>query len=154
MAISLMTHVNLERRSLYLKREEKTKERRVSMNLNTIMYKYVWKVADFSKLNAESYYSTPFMAGDQKYCTWKLLIYPKGNNIGTGSHLSVYLFLDNTQFPTGAKIFAEFTIRIIDQNHGKHCSFQTNYWFDAIWVVLVEAEITIRGISVPGISTL
>ena len=42
------------------------------MNLNTVMYKHVWKVINFSKLDAESYYSTPFMAGDKKYRTQKL----------------------------------------------------------------------------------
>jgi hypothetical protein len=52
----------------------------------------------------------------------KLWLYPKGRGIGKGSHLSVFLRLDNTQFPTGAKILAEITLRIMDQIHGKHCS--------------------------------
>lgn len=52
------------------------------------------------------------------------MFYPKGNSIGMDSHLSVYLFLVNTQFPTGAKILAEFTLRIMDQINGKHCSFK------------------------------
>ena len=56
----------------------------------------------------------------------KLWLYPKGRDIGKGSHLSVFLRLDNTQFPTGAKILAEITLRIMDQIHGNHYSLKGN----------------------------
>ncbi|KAK9927875.1 hypothetical protein M0R45_025041 [Rubus argutus] len=156
------------------KTRSKGKRELVSMNLNTVMYKHVWKVFNFSKLNAEFYHSLPFMAGEQKYCAWKLQIYPKGLSIGKGSHLSVYLQLDNTRFPTSTKILVEFTLRIMDQIHGMHCSSHGKCWFTAPhlgWgfhqlitqeanasflkndTCIVEAEITIRGISMPAIST-
>lgn len=38
-----------------------------------------------------------------------------------GSHVSLYLVLaDPTSLPPGLKIFAEFTLRILDQMHSKH----------------------------------
>ncbi|XP_004301549.1 PREDICTED: uncharacterized protein LOC101301879 [Fragaria vesca subsp. vesca] len=71
---------------------------------------------DFSKLTADYYYSPSFIAGDQKYCKWKVSLYPKGTSAGKGSHVSVYLRMDETEkLPTGSKILAQFKVRILDQ---------------------------------------
>lgn len=48
----------------------KGKGEMVAMNLNTVMYKHVWNVIDFSKLSAEYYFSPSFNGEDQKYCKW------------------------------------------------------------------------------------
>ncbi|KAM5568571.1 hypothetical protein ABKV19_016231 [Rosa sericea] len=157
------------------KSRRKGKGERVSMNLNTIMYKHTWKVTDFSKLDTPSC-SQPFTAADQKYCTWKLVLYPRGLGIGKGSHLSVFLHVyePETQLPIGSKILAEYTIRIMDQIHAKHRSIKGKKWFSApFWSwghyqfitqeanaaclkndsCILEVEICILGISIPGIST-
>ncbi|KAL6190771.1 hypothetical protein ACLB2K_037165 [Fragaria x ananassa] len=106
------------------KSRSKGKGELVSMNLNTVMCKHTWKVTDFSKLQTPSCYSQPFIAADQKYCAWKLILYPRGLGIGKGSHLSVFLHVHEpeNQLPIDSKILAEYTIRILDQIHGKHRS--------------------------------
>ncbi|KAM3759526.1 hypothetical protein ACB098_01G126900 [Castanea mollissima] len=101
----------------------------VSLIKDAIANKYVWKIENYSKLNAESYDSKPFNAGDQK---WKICIYPSGKGIGMGSHISLYLALaDPTSLPPGLKIFAEFTLRMLDQMHSKHHYGKVSRWFSA-----------------------
>ncbi|KAL6204218.1 hypothetical protein ACLB2K_021486 [Fragaria x ananassa] len=145
------------------------------MNLDTDTYKYVWKLNNFSTLNAPSCYSTPFCFANHKYCTMKLQLYPKGNGTGNGSHLSLFLWLNNPdELPPGSKILAGFTLRILDQILGNHCSYKADKacWFDAANPnfgrqqmitqeenarfsmddsCIIEVEVTIQGVSVPGI---
>ncbi|XP_021808691.1 uncharacterized protein LOC110752363 [Prunus avium] len=118
----------------------------LSMIKDAVMYKHVWKIDNFSKLNAESYDSKTFIAGDQK---WKIELYPKGRDSGTGSHLSLYLALaDQTSLPPTSKICAEFTLRIIDQMYGSGYHYQYNkvsWWFSASspkrgWPRFISAE--------------
>ncbi|KAM1086425.1 hypothetical protein ACFX2B_011932 [Malus domestica] len=52
-----------------------------------IMYKNIWRIHNFSKLDGESYDSKVFAAGDQK---WKIQLYPKGKGNGVGTHLALY----------------------------------------------------------------
>ncbi|PRQ34921.1 putative ubiquitinyl hydrolase 1 [Rosa chinensis] len=150
----------------------------VFMSLNTAIYKHVWKVTNFSKLGAQPYYSLPFTANDQKYCSWRLVLYPKGLITGKDSHLSLLLYLDEPhKLPPGSKILAEFTLRILDQIHGNHRSGKVNAcWFIAQPTIracgfdqlitqeknarfsmddtcIIEVEITIQGLSMPRIST-
>ncbi|KAJ0034576.1 hypothetical protein Pint_24233 [Pistacia integerrima] len=132
--------------------------------------KHVWKVEGFSKLNEECYESKVFIAGDHK---WKIQLYPKGRRLGTGTHCSLYLALaDFTTLVPGSKIYAEFTLRILDQVQAKHIGGKAKYWFSASqqqygWprfmsltylnlpsagclvkdACLVEAEVTVLGIS-------
>ncbi|KAK9941670.1 hypothetical protein M0R45_007368 [Rubus argutus] len=117
------------------------------VNLKTVAYKHVWMVPNFSKLYAgftqknksktEFLCSKPFTAGDQKYCIWRLMLYPKGLDSAKGSgyvSLFLQLFEPNTHLPTRSKVLAEVTIRILDQIHGKHYYCQGEDWFsDPNW---------------------
>jgi hypothetical protein len=54
-------------------------------------------------------------------CRRKIRLYPKGKGIGMGRHISLYLALaDPTSLPPGLKIYAEFTLRMLDQLHSKY----------------------------------
>jgi hypothetical protein len=51
----------------------------------------------------------------------EIRLYPKGKGIGMGLHISLYLALaDPTSLPPGLKIYAEFTLRMLDQMHSRH----------------------------------
>ncbi|BFG14820.1 hypothetical protein CerSpe_010930 [Prunus speciosa] len=103
----------------------------LSMIKDAVMYKHVWKIDKFSKLNAESYDSQTFIAGDQK---WKIQLYPKGRDGGTGSHLSLYLALANpTSLPPTSKIYAQYTLRIVNQLNSSYPyeSSKFTWWFSA-----------------------
>ncbi|XP_062001736.1 MATH domain and coiled-coil domain-containing protein At3g58210-like [Rosa rugosa] len=96
----------------------------------------------------------------------KLMLYPKGTSTSS-DYLSLFLVLDNPAvLPPGSEVFAEFTLRILDLNCGKHHSLKSEQWFSASsWSwgwdefltqrakffkkdqCIVEAEITIKGIS-------
>ena len=43
------------------------------------------------------------------------MLYPKGNGLGMGTHLSLYLALDLATLPTGCRVYADYTLRIVDQ---------------------------------------
>ncbi|XP_061993630.1 uncharacterized protein LOC133711541 [Rosa rugosa] len=142
----------------------------LSMVKDAVMYKHVWKIDSFSKINTDCHDSKTFSSGDQK---WKIQLYPKGKGIGTGSHLSLYLALaDPTSLPPGTKIYTEFTLRILEQKFQWHKYNKGSFWFSASnpdwgwqkFIILeylgntglgylvkdtctVEAEVTVRGIS-------
>ncbi|KAK7836497.1 ubiquitin carboxyl-terminal hydrolase 12 [Quercus suber] len=62
----------------------------------------------------------------------KIRLYPSGKGIGMGSHVSLYLALaDPTSLPPGLKIFAEFTLRMLDQIHSRHHYGKVSRWFSA-----------------------
>ncbi|KAK9934109.1 hypothetical protein M0R45_021265 [Rubus argutus] len=151
--------------------KERTKDRRERLlRINNATYKQVWKVDNFSKLNAGNYESEPFNAGNQK---WKMMLYPKGNDSGVGTHLSLYLALSDLKpTPPVSKIFAEFSLRIIDQKHADHETWTSKYCFTtkcSSWgwpkfislstfsmagkgflmkdTCILEAEVTVRGIA-------
>ncbi|XP_038721858.1 MATH domain and coiled-coil domain-containing protein At3g58400 isoform X2 [Tripterygium wilfordii] len=144
----------------------------LSMMKEATSSKHVWRIDNFSKLDSEYYDSRIFSAGEQK---WKMQLYPRGKRIGMGTHLSLFLALgDSTTFSRGSKVYAEFTIRILDQVQARHVSGKGNYWFSASsqesgWSkyislpyfmlpssgflvkdsCLVEAEVTVLGIAKP-----
>lgn len=155
------------------KRSKVVNEERVSMIHNPSMYKLVWKIDNYvSKSEAHHCFSNP-VPGDQKYCLWKLNLYPRGTGAASGSHLSLFLALANLEtLPPSSKIFAEFTLRIVDQTYSLHFSYTTRHWFSALvptWgnaeliklcdfyseasgflvngTCIIEADITILGIS-------
>ncbi|KDO40760.1 hypothetical protein CISIN_1g020276mg [Citrus sinensis] len=85
---------------------------------STSNYKYVWKIENFSKLPDKIYESEVFVAGDQK---WKILLFPKGLGVASGSHISMYLELtDSSTITGGSKIYVHFTLRIRNQLVSKH----------------------------------
>ncbi|CAN6726705.1 unnamed protein product [Malus baccata var. baccata] len=85
----------------------------LSMVKDPVMYKNIWRIDNFSKLDGESDDSKVFTAGDQK---WKMQLYPKGKGNGIGTHLALYLALaEPKSLPPACKIYAEFTLRLLDQ---------------------------------------
>ncbi|KAK9934085.1 hypothetical protein M0R45_021242 [Rubus argutus] len=89
----------------------------------------VWKVEKLFKVDAPFYESEPFNAGNQK---WQIMLYPTGNLNGVGTHLSLYLVLSDLKpTPPVSKVFAEFSLRIVDQKHANHLSWTAKHWFRA-----------------------
>jgi hypothetical protein len=43
------------------------------------------------------------------------VLYPKGKGPGMGTHLSLYLALDLATLPAGCRVYAEYTLRLVDQ---------------------------------------
>ncbi|KAJ4721564.1 Ubiquitin carboxyl-terminal hydrolase 12 [Melia azedarach] len=122
--------------------------------------KHVWKIENFSKLDGSSY-SKVFEAGGQK---WRMNLWPR-------SHI---LYLDLTDYTPASNVFAEFTMRILDQVNAKHISKKAKHSFTAsswFWgwhdfvssgdfynpasgclvndACLMEAEVTVYGIPGP-----
>ncbi|KAH9753455.1 TRAF-like family protein [Citrus sinensis] len=131
------------------------------------IYKHVWKIENFSKLEAKRHESEVFIVRDQK---WKIQLHPKGIKSGTGSHVSMSLALvDSSTITPGFKIYVHFTLRIRDQVRGKHKEANTSIWFRSSWGwprfaelsylneagngflvndgCIVEAEVSVLGIS-------
>ncbi|XVF28128.1 hypothetical protein REPUB_Repub15cG0002300 [Reevesia pubescens] len=102
----------------------------LSMIKDASILKHVWKIDNFSKLGSEYHESQEFFAGDQK---WKIQIYPQGRRHGLGTHISMYLVLaDSATLTAGSKIFAEFTLRMQDQQQqSRHVSGKFSHWFSA-----------------------
>ncbi|KAH9684094.1 TRAF-like family protein [Citrus sinensis] len=142
----------------------------LSMIKDAPSIKHVWRIDNFSKLRSECCDSQVFNSGDQK---WKIQLYPTGRRHGTGTHLAMYLALaDSTTLTPGSKIYAEFTVRLLDQVQARHIAGKANFWFSASnpesgWaryvsfayfnnpgngclvkdVCSVEAEVTVHGVS-------
>ncbi|GAY34869.1 hypothetical protein CUMW_013750 [Citrus unshiu] len=73
----------------------------------------------------EKYESGAFEAGGYK---WHIELHPMGTGVGAGDHLSLFLALGDSTVES-VKVYAEFTLRILDQVGAKHRSFQAKYWF-------------------------
>ncbi|KAK6254311.1 MATH/TRAF domain - like 10 [Theobroma cacao] len=142
----------------------------LSMVKDAISSKHVWKIENFSILESEYHESQEFFAGDQK---WKIQLYPKGRRHGSGTHISLYLTLaDSATLTAASKIFAEFTLRIQDQQQSRHIAGKVSHWFSASspesgWakfaslvyfhhsgtgclvkdICIVEAEVTVNAIA-------
>ncbi|KAL3750477.1 hypothetical protein ACJRO7_011476 [Eucalyptus globulus] len=136
---------------------------------DAISQKHTWKVDNFSKLDKEFSESKVFIAGNQK---WKIRLYPGGKGSGLGAFVSLYLALaDSDTLPPGTKVFADFSLRILDQLQGRHFSGKANHWFstsseESGWarflshatfyypnmgtlvkdICLVDAEVTVLGV--------
>ncbi|GLU05155.1 hypothetical protein SLE2022_222690 [Rubroshorea leprosula] len=141
-----------------------------SMIKDATSSKHVWRIESFSSKQSECYDSQTFFSGDHK---WKIQMYPKGRRHGLGSHISLVLALaDPKAIPSSSKIFAEFTLRMLDQTQGRHISGKASYWFSVSnpengWtkfvtfvsfypasngflvrdVCVVEAEVTVLGVT-------
>ncbi|XP_068331848.1 MATH domain and coiled-coil domain-containing protein At3g58340-like [Pyrus communis] len=140
----------------------------ISKIKDAVKCKHVWKVENFSKLGTECCKSEPFTAGERK---WKINLYPKGNNPGKGTHISLYLELDDPKKRAGSKVFAVFSLSIVDQMHARQESIIGHNWFctsNLTWgwpkfisldtlnqagngflvkdTCIVEAEVTVHGI--------
>ncbi|KAF8039002.1 hypothetical protein BT93_B1525 [Corymbia citriodora subsp. variegata] len=113
---------------VFVTREKSTgKGENLLMIKDAISQKHTWKVDNFSKLGMEFSESKVFIAGSQK---WKLRLYPDGKGSGAGAFVSLYLALANVDtLPAGTKVFAEFSLRIMDQLQGRHYSGKANHWF-------------------------
>ncbi|KAB2599235.1 inactive serine/threonine-protein kinase fnkC [Pyrus ussuriensis x Pyrus communis] len=100
----------------------------ISKIKDAVKCKHVWKVENFSKLGTECCKSEPFTAGERK---WKIILYPKGKSLGEGTHISLYLGLDDPEKLSGSKVFAEYSLRIVDQMHARYECFKVNDcdWF-------------------------
>ncbi|GAY57504.1 hypothetical protein CUMW_179940 [Citrus unshiu] len=80
-------------------------------------YKHVWKIENFSKLEAKLYESEEDTTLSQR----------SGSSI---SYISMYLQLaDSSTITHGSKIYVHFTLRIRDQVLSKHHEKKTSDWF-------------------------
>ncbi|KAI5578046.1 hypothetical protein BDE02_08G003200 [Populus trichocarpa] len=92
--------------------------------------KYTWKIVNFSKLDEKRQESQIFSTGDHQ---WKIVLYPKGKGPGMGTHLSLYLALDLATLPAGCRVYADYTLRLVDQVYDrKHDMYgKVKSWFGA-----------------------
>ncbi|KAL3834047.1 hypothetical protein ACJIZ3_008783 [Penstemon smallii] len=142
----------------------------LAMIKDAISYKHTWRIENFSSLTEECVDSKTFNSADHK---WKLQLYPNGKGSGAGSYISMYLTLAEPQnLPPASNIYAEFTLRILDQLNRNHQIGTSNYWFSASnathgwgrfishdyfsWasagflvknICIVEAEVTVHGVA-------
>ncbi|KAG5632029.1 hypothetical protein H5410_003746 [Solanum commersonii] len=123
-------------------RQEKFRGRQdcLSMVKDPISYKHTWKIDKFSALTADCVDSKTFM------------VYPKGKGSGTGNHLSLYLALaEPTSLSQGSQIYADFTMRILDQVNAQHDLGIANYWFSGSQTVCGWPRfISLGYFSLPG----
>ncbi|KAM1191522.1 hypothetical protein TB2_011844 [Malus domestica] len=74
-----------------------------------VMYKNTWRIDNFSKLDDESYDSKVFTAEDLK---WKIQLYPKLKR--------QWSLAEPKSLPPDCKIYAEFSLCLLDQVHARH----------------------------------
>nr|GEW74841.1 hypothetical protein [Tanacetum cinerariifolium] len=109
------------------KERSKGKTECLSMVKDAVPCKYTWKISNYTKVNADYEHSDVFHVGDHK---WKIQLYPNGK--GIGGYISLKLALsDPENLPSGTKILAEFTLRILDQLYASHGTGKGSYWFSA-----------------------
>ncbi|EYU25597.1 hypothetical protein MIMGU_mgv1a018440mg, partial [Erythranthe guttata] len=77
---------------VFVVKRELVIERVLLTNVNTY-YNHALEISGFSQF-PQRWVSEEFDAGHQK---WKILLYPKGNAEGTGSHVSIYLYYLGTE---------------------------------------------------------
>ncbi|KAJ4723408.1 Ubiquitin carboxyl-terminal hydrolase 12 [Melia azedarach] len=110
---------------VFVKERNVAKGECLSMIKNSTSFKHVWKIEKFSYLTNYKD-SELFTAANHK---WKLGLYPRGDADASG-YLSLFLFLTDPN----VKIYAGFTMRILDQVQGtRHKTFVNNkgMWFDS-----------------------
>ncbi|KAJ0935355.1 putative ubiquitinyl hydrolase 1 [Helianthus annuus] len=91
------------------------------------MNTHSWTINKFSAVTEEQVYSEVFKVGKVK---WKLSLYPKGNNTGKDTHLSIFLNVhDTTAFPIGWKVYAKFKIRVKSQGTENDIEKEGQNWF-------------------------
>ncbi|KAL5564640.1 hypothetical protein UlMin_027804 [Ulmus minor] len=123
-----------------------------------ILNKHTWRVDNFSKLSTGYIESKTFDAGDH---TWKIKLYPNGKE-ASRSYVSLFLALESPS-PT-SKIYAEFTLRILNQLNANHdygkgkwlvwiykeeLLFRTDVGYLVKVTCIIEAEITVHRVYNP-----
>ncbi|KAF5783350.1 putative ubiquitinyl hydrolase 1 [Helianthus annuus] len=111
-------------------RKERSKGKTESLSLvkDAVSYKHTWRISNYSKVNADCENSNVFNVGDHK---WKVQLYPNGKG-GIGGYISLKLALaEPEKLPSGTKILAEFTLRMLDQLDTRHYYGKASYWFSA-----------------------
>nr|XP_043630118.1 ubiquitin C-terminal hydrolase 12-like [Erigeron canadensis] len=118
---------------------------------------YTWTIDNFSNVTEESIYSNVFRVGNVK---WNLCLYPKGNNTGADTHLSIFLkVFDDALFPYVWRVYANFKLRVKNQSYkddieqGLACCFSHS---DEVWgiptiVQLNELHESGNGLLVNGV---
>ncbi|KAI4369489.1 hypothetical protein MLD38_017924 [Melastoma candidum] len=103
---------------------------------------YYWNIDGYSKIvDKEFVESAVFMAGDQR---WQVRLHPLGKGAGAGNSVSLYLKLVGAEsLPPTAKIFAEFSLRIVDQLQSRNYYGKATHWFsksspDAGWAKFIS----------------
>ncbi|CAL4892217.1 unnamed protein product [Urochloa decumbens] len=77
--------------------------------------RFTWTIESFSRLNTKKHYSDAFVVGGYK---WRVLIFPKGNNV---DHFSMYLDVaDSGNLPYGWSRYAQFSLAVVNQIHPKY----------------------------------
>ncbi|CAN6726701.1 unnamed protein product [Malus baccata var. baccata] len=111
----------------------------LSMVKDPIMYKNIWRIDNFSKLDDESYDSKVFTAEDQKWYLYIALAKPKS-------------------LPPSCKIYAKFTLRLLNQFNASNLEWgwwrfitlgffnQATMGFVLKDTCFVEAEVIVHGI--------
>ncbi|XP_058000250.1 MATH domain and coiled-coil domain-containing protein At3g58270-like isoform X2 [Hevea brasiliensis] len=91
-------------------------------------FRFTWRINNFSKLTEKKLYSEVFCAGG---CNWRLLIFPKGNNV---DFLSIYLAVaDSTSLPQGWSRDAKFSLAVVNQfNNTSTVRKDTKHVFNAL----------------------
>ncbi|GAB4853985.1 hypothetical protein Ancab_040189 [Ancistrocladus abbreviatus] len=88
----------------------------------------VWPIKNFSELGTEEYSPSFTVEG----FSWKLNLFPSGNQTGTGRYLSLYLELENhVDLPGGSKLYVECALSIRDRLSGKDHKKTFGSWFDS-----------------------
>ncbi|KAG6763303.1 hypothetical protein POTOM_030717 [Populus tomentosa] len=102
----------------------------LSMKKDPTASKYTWKIVNFFKLDEKRQESQIFSTGDHQ---WKMVLYPKGKGLGTGTHLSLYLALDLATLPAGCRVYADYALRIVDQVYDRKYDWygKAKSWFGA-----------------------
>nr|GLL24281.1 uncharacterized protein LOC109159016 isoform X2 [Ipomoea trifida] len=119
---------------------------------------YTWRINDFtSKRNQNLIYSDEFTIEGSK---WKLRLYPSGNIIAKGKHLSLFLVLaDSSNLKDhGRELYAKYRLRICNQlksneNHEKQvvpCYFggTTEAWGYSEFMNLDQLDSATKGFLV------
>nr|GEY94983.1 reverse transcriptase domain-containing protein [Tanacetum cinerariifolium] len=76
---------------------------------------FTWTINNFSSSDSTKLYSGAFHVGG---CIWRLLIFPKGNNVD--DHLSLYLEVaDSSSLPYGWSRYAQFSFFIVNNSNNQ-----------------------------------
>ncbi|KAG9140850.1 hypothetical protein Leryth_010382 [Lithospermum erythrorhizon] len=77
--------------------------------------RFTWTIENFSLVSQKKLYSDAFVVGGYK---WRILIFPKGNNVDS---LSMYLDVaDSNALAYGWSRFAQFNLAVVNQIHSKY----------------------------------
>ncbi|KAF7064222.1 hypothetical protein CFC21_070603 [Triticum aestivum] len=89
--------------------------------------RFTWTIENFTRVSGKKHYSDVFVVGGFK---WRVLIFPKGNNV---DHLSMYLDVaDSGNLPYGWSRYAQFSLAVVNQIHQKYTARKdTQHQFNA-----------------------